>query len=71
MIAYKKQPKLTDFLRDNINLTAKDYNSFFIGKKKDHHRKIKSMFHNGVFKPYVKQVDIKLANVICPSIRNN
>ena len=69
MQQYKAQPKLNDFLRDNPNCNKEDYNTRFIGRKKDSHRKMKSAFNNSVFKPYRNQVDITLANRICPPIK--
>ena len=63
MKKYDKQPTLSMFKAETHG-NEKDYKELFIGHYKNHHRKIKSLFHNGVFKPYVNQVDRKIASTI-------
>jgi hypothetical protein len=63
MKIYTKQPKLAVFLKENQGVNKKDYEDIFIGDVKNHHRKIKSLFHNCINIPYKNQVDLKLSNV--------
>lgn len=46
MKQYKQQPSLEQFLKDNVNMSKKDYNEIFVGRYRGHHRKIKRMFNN-------------------------
>jgi hypothetical protein len=60
-----QQPTLSDFLKQNPNQTEKDYSTRFIGRYKNHHRKIKRMFHSlKTTKFKNNQVDFEFGRVI-------
>ncbi len=59
------QPTLAKFLKDNPSKSANDYKTMYVGDYKNHHRKIKSVFHSPrILKQRDKQVDSSLARAI-------
>ncbi len=59
-----EQPKLKDFT-EKTGLSRKEYNEFYVGKFKDHKRKLRKLFHNNkITKQKDNQVDYSLAKLI-------